>query len=1040
MANLFDGLGSPPQQDTPQQPEAAQPTAQGNLFDNLKTAQPTPQPAPQGTVPEAKPEANLFDNLQTSNLFDNVKEAHKETTPQPPAYQEESWWQRTWEFANTPIPQLDLNKMDKTSTGWARGLEEVVSSFATPANLALMAGTLGAGPVLEAMGMSLENAPLAFKIARGAVTAAFTTQQVGQLVSSSGLAYDALMHGDNDKFQEYAVQAAAGLAGTALAVKEMNARAILPKNISKVLTIAEKTSARDVIYNTRLADLARAADERDHLETRLNTRLKEFPAVDPRAIALRVEFPEQSQIESARNTIHSSGLVPQEYKDLYATAAQLTPEHLEFIRNELRDTTTESWQLAHDSGLSIPFLVDYMTHVWKPLEFGKGVDHFGPDIQNMKLGRYDTKVGYAKSRVFNKFSDGLLQGRVPETLDPVKLAAWQRFKIRAAIINRTAVDAHRNIDLHAEDGRPIAMMGGTARRVADENSGAILLSPNAIKDRYIPQKYVDQLGPKAITEGMAAGIIEKHNAQYYYTDHGYVDIDHPAFRNWQWMMKEGDKDVLMNSSMRIHPAHVDSVLAGLGMDRSALRENKFTKALLDISSVGKSLVFFTNPGHFFQEGARLGLMGKSPLATTGYGIENPQTYKLIQYGMGFMTHNESLQTFGENPMEFSSKSILDKIPYAGKANSWLHENLWNYVNNIKAKFGVDAVRRIKAENPDWGENQVYTRAAQEANNRFGGQNMAQLGLNKSWRDAMQLGLLAPDWFLSEVRSMVSLVNGGSKITAVDMAKYAAFQVVAARVLNLAVSGKARWDHPFGVVNPGDGKRPDQVYSLRSLPGDVAHFISDPRGALYNRLNPATMKIMMEVLTRKDRTGRPVNTPQMVHDALQGVAPLWLSAAFNRPEIGDDWKTKLLKSAAQMGGIQDYTAHTAAEQVALQFSYNNAGSNNPEAIQKHIMYMRALDGLRAGTVPPAQVYKEFGKAEGDRLMRAKLQPPLQAHFAHLNLKQALDVWDVASAEERKMLRYQLASKKAEWLTKTPMNKREGTEEWDKLQRVFPELRR
>lgn len=962
-----------------------------------------------------------------------------EKKSEPPSYMDQPWYQKVWDKANQPL--LDLKKLDPESTGFKAGIEDVVSSLTSPISLALWLGTAGLGPTLEAVGIAAPRLLPAAKLLRSVVTTGFTVTQAIQLVQTSSQFLDALNDGDADRMKELSVQAAAGLAGVAVAAREIGERSILPKKLGKLLTAQEKTEQVQQIGNSYNRDRAISKAQSDRLVEALNNKLSSLPEAEKGAVLLRIEHPEQASIEAARNYVNASAESMDKYKERYKQAAQLSQEHLDFIKNEVKNETRENFDLAEKNGISKKFLDDYITHVWKPVEKGTP-DNFGVDKQNLRAGKLDTQVSMARERVFNKFVDGISLGRELQTEDPIALIGWQRHTIQQAIAARHAVQSLRSLDLVAEDGRPAAMLSGLGRTVGDDSSKAILVDQAAMRDRHIPVEYVKkQLGGEGshlMNQLIDKGVIEKTKTGYVYTDNGYVDIDHPAFKEWQWAHTTDDgQPILMKSSVRIHPQMVDQVKNMFGLDESAIRNSAVGKAALGASSIGKSLVFFTNPGHFVQAAARSIMSGTSPFAREGFGVEDPEVGKLIQYGLGFMSHDDSLHTFESNAMEGPS-SVANKIPVLGKANQWLHEKLWNYVNNVKQQAAVDLARRYREANPTWDENQIYTKAADDANNRFGIQNMSQLGVNKTWKDAMQLSMLAPDWFLSEIRSMGSLFQPGNKIMAQDMARMSAYMIVAARVANLAISGKARWDHPFGVVLPGDDKKSDQVFSFRSLPGDLAHFASDPRGALSNRLNPTTVNVLLRAFTGRDKNGKPLNGPEQINALVNGIAPMWLQPALNNQNVPDDAKTKLLKSVISMGGIQDYPARTAAEKLAMQASYGNAGSSDPDEIQKHVIRMRVLDGMKAGSITLPQAVKAVGYTQAIKMQGELRNTPLQAHFTHLNLKQALEVWNLADTKEKNSLKRQMMLKRVQWLEKTPMSERQGTKEWEGLKRAFPDL--
>jgi hypothetical protein len=193
-----------------------------------------------------------------------------------------------------------------------------------------------------------------------------------------------------------------------------------------------------------------------------------------------------------------------------------------------------------------------------------------------------------------------------------------------------------------------------------------------------------------------------------------------------------------------------------------------------------------------------------------------------------------------------------------------------------------------------------------------------------------------------------------------------------------------------------------------------------------------------MFTGRDKTGKPINGPEQVNATVQGLAPMWLQPILGNQNVPDDMKTKILKSVVTLGGVQDYSARTAAEKLAMQASYGNAGSSDPDDIQKHVIRMRVMDGIKAGTIKMPEAVKAVGYTEATKMWEERNHTPLQAHFSHLNLKQSLAVWDLATAKEKDTLKRPMMLKRAQWLEKTPPSKREGTKEWDGLRKAFPDL--
>src|SRR5208283_995737 len=92
----------------------------------------------------------------------------------------------------------------------------------------------------------------------------------------------------------------------------------------------------------------------------------------------------------------------------------------------------------------------------------------------------------------------------------------------------------------------------------------------------------------------------------------------------------------------------------------------------------------------------------------------------------------------------------------------------------------------------------------------------------------------------------------------DIVRMTAGLWAASRVLNMLVSGKMHMEAPFGVAwTDADGK--EKVYSVRTLPTDMFHAISDPGQFMAGRASPL-VRAGTEAFTGRDFQGRKL-TPQ-----------------------------------------------------------------------------------------------------------------------------------------------------------------------------------
>lgn len=145
---------------------------------------------------DAKPvSTNPFDQATTGNTLPKA-----ESDPNTP------WYTKAWDWANTPLWNLN----SQNTSGWTGGLEDVASGLTSPVSLGLAIGTLGGGALLEGLGLTAEEIPVAVRGMKSLVDAGFTAQNAYQAVRESPRVLDAIKDGDYDTAKRLAVSTLAG--------------------------------------------------------------------------------------------------------------------------------------------------------------------------------------------------------------------------------------------------------------------------------------------------------------------------------------------------------------------------------------------------------------------------------------------------------------------------------------------------------------------------------------------------------------------------------------------------------------------------------------------------------------------------------------------------------------------------------------------------------------------------------------------------------------------------------------------------------------
>jgi hypothetical protein len=125
----------------------------------------------------------------------------------PDEMEDEPWYSKAWEWANSPL--YDLHQWGTRTgagafeKGLETGLEDIGSGFTSPLQIGLTLATFGGGAIEEAgasvlgsIGVSKNAAKTVAATAKLLMTAGFSTQMIGGLITQSPQFLDALKDGD----------------------------------------------------------------------------------------------------------------------------------------------------------------------------------------------------------------------------------------------------------------------------------------------------------------------------------------------------------------------------------------------------------------------------------------------------------------------------------------------------------------------------------------------------------------------------------------------------------------------------------------------------------------------------------------------------------------------------------------------------------------------------------------------------------------------------------------------------------------------------
>lgn len=572
---------------------------------------------------------------------------------------------------------------------------------------------------------------------------------------------------------------------------------------------------------------------------------------------------------------------------------------------------------------------------------------------------------------------------------------------------------------------------------------------------YKPRQEFTQLD-RLIKEGkiVQLGINKRTGEPYYgWTTHDYVTVDHPAFRDWK--VPTGDTDgnpVYVNGELKVHPEAAEYLKRRFETQESLTKKIPGLKTALAAGREAKGWLLAFSPFHFMQEGLRAIMTGISPIGVERFNPENPMHVLAAEKGVWEFKNYNGIRSFEDGLVGHSK--IMSKIPVLREIQSWTQSMLFDrYIPGLKLR----AFERVMAANenlhPEWTKNKLAEESAMEVNERFGGIPYKRIGRSAAAMDLARLTTLAPDWLESEMRFMKRVFGGDEgKLARRDVAKMALGLWATARVLNYLTTGKLHNEAPFGVAyKDQDGK--EKIYSVRTLPGDVLHAVSDPIGFMNGRTAPLLKSALM-TYTGRDEQGRKLSSNGIFVNLMRNVTPISLEKPI-QTATGVDTGVSGGDQAAKALGFTVTPYRTEAQRLAskLASEKNEAGPLDPAKLRRFQTVSRMEDDLRAGQINPSVVQDAVEKGilhidEAKRIMDNLKKTTgmdgdtarLYSQASRLPLEDVIKIWNAATSEEKAAIAKLIISKKNSYVRKvfkdTTPEERQNDPTYQWIKRNFP----
>jgi hypothetical protein len=888
------------------------------------------------------------------------------------------------------------------ATGVEAGVEDVASSLTSPLSIALAFATFGTGPLLEFIGINVAKLAggqllAAAKTAGKLASVGFTGMQIKGIADAEPAFKQAVLNGDTDKALEIGTQMALGLGAAAFGARHAyneffgNPSDVTFTSKDKLIgTYQRMLKEDDVQARTFNADFKKAVPDvgtREAIQfyaeaggdagklADWQARIEKSTGTDPKLQRQAVTALTKAQSLSADEIAQATKM-----RELY------DPDFEEAVDHDVLSTESKK--------------TDYVARARWTNE-----SEAEENVANAKVALGESnQPNHTKQRIFDTTADGVLAGYEPAkvngrfALDSADIAADYHRAIGKEIAKKVFVENARKV--RAEDLRPFAVQSGSGSEL---DSGTLITNSNSIPDKTLTKAEITALGQDGLDKLVADGKVTKDGGEYRWDTTGYDNsIRTPQTNGYAY---GGTPNVLVKAPVAFHPDIAEQAKMILAPEASKLRQNPISNALLNVGSFAKHTLLGGSAFHWVQEGLRGVESGVNPFNLEKWDMTNPEHVRLVEAGGIQPGIEQGANAFTEG---VKGSGLLAKIPGLSSIIEKSNESLFGpsgFIDRLKLTTALKFAERLKDSNPDLDLMTRYKVAGQMANARFGGLNYLAMGRSKELQDIMRLTLLAPDWIESQVRD-TGFALAYPKIGATDLARIALYNFTAARALNYMVSGKPHMEEPFGVVSD-DGKK---VFSVRTMPSDIYHAVSNPMDFAANRLNPVTVRTGVEAITGRDKMGHTRSMAEQVSDLFQNMTPIPAQGLVDKARGTERPNALWSDSALSAAGATTRANLSPAEQTAFKLSSQRAGTGPvpSEQLSRHHLIFGLEDRLRSGdtgAMNDVQAASQGGLLAPDdvkKIAKDSKSTRLQSVVKSLPMSNALDVWDKATNAERDSL--------------------------------------
>lgn len=651
----------------------------------------------------------------------------------------------------------------------------------------------------------------------------------------------------------------------------------------------------------------------------------------------------------------------------YELAMDLTPEEKSIVA-QTRQYFESQLDEAVKAGLLEQGASDYITHIHE-----KDVRGFQSLIN---FGELAPNPAFIKKRVFSSYFDGEQMGFKPKDKDFGFLTAAYHKAFVNALASRAYIRSL--IDGKAKDGRPLAVMA---------SRGKIGEIP---KDEA---PYVIERGKQRPDEVA-----------------DYQTVDHPALRNWKYDLTQDEADIIdpklwedetkslaVTGDLLLHPEIAQHVRNNLG--RSMISANPVGRTAMKVSSTLKQSLLAGIPSGFHQAQETIHAMEHkvNPFRLVELNLRDKKQADLASHGLKVAAF-DSQSAFAD-----ASDSFLRAVPVLGDVSHAYQNYLFHdYIPRIKMTMALHALdRNTKRYQGKLSHDQILELTANQANAAFGELNYRMMGRNKTIQDIFRLTALAPDFLEARAKFVGQALKPFGQEQRSALLRGAAVMYVGARILNAVMNnGETYADDPEMAFKVKVGQK---AYGLRTVQGDILNLVANPRTFAYNRMNPMTVRPFVEFVTGRDSFGRQKSASSQLKDMAKSAAPIPLQGWIQNN--GQTWADSILNSVGLQGGKYRTPAETLARKNHLKNIPDTP--EDPEKMAEMRKHRQMEDDLRNGHMSTKDLWAEVSKGhlrphDAGAIQKRAMHSELENSLANNSIEQALDVYEKASASERKVI--------------------------------------